>query len=47
MTAKAKDVTVAATKDGAIFTITGPRDIEAASWSDKIELPFRKVARKQ
>ncbi len=47
VTAKAKDVTVAAGKDGATFTITGPRDIEAPSWSDKIELPFRKVARKQ
>ncbi|HSK04026.1 MAG TPA: hypothetical protein VK932_22385 [Kofleriaceae bacterium] len=44
---KARDVAVAAAKDGATITITAPRDIEVSGWSDKIEAPFRKVARKK
>ena len=47
VTSKVKDVSNVAAADGATFTITAPRDIEAAAWSDKIELPFRKAARKK
>lgn len=46
VTAKAKAVKVATGKDGATFTITAPRDIEAAAWSDAIEKAFAKVTRK-
>ena len=46
VTAKAKDVTVKAGKNGATFTITAPRDKEVAAWSDKIEAPFKANARK-
>lgn len=47
VTAKAKDVTVKAAKDGATITITAPRDKEASAWSDKISDAFKKVARKK
>lgn len=43
--AKAKDVSVVATKDGSKFTITAPRDIEPGAWSDKIDLAFKKIAK--
>jgi hypothetical protein len=45
VTAKAKEVT-ADSKDGATFTITAPRDVEVVGWSDQLELPFRKAAKK-
>jgi len=43
VTSKARDVTVES-KDGSTFTITAPKDIEAADWSNKIDKPFRKLA---
>ena len=39
-----KDVT--ATVKGGAFTFTAPRDKEVAAWSDKLEAPFRKLAKK-
>ncbi|HEU0035769.1 MAG TPA: hypothetical protein VFQ53_34390 [Kofleriaceae bacterium] len=45
VTSKAKDVTVTVDKTGSTFTITAPRDIEVAAWDDKIDKPFRKVAK--
>ena len=44
--AKAKDVTITASKDGSTFTIVGPRDIEPTGWSDKFDAAFKRVARK-
>lgn len=46
VTAKAKDVSVKAGKNGASFTITAPRDKEVAAWTDKIVAPFKANARK-
>ncbi len=44
--AKAKDVTITASKDGSTFTIVGPRDLEPTGWSDKYDAAFKRVARK-
>ncbi|MBA3540329.1 MAG: hypothetical protein H0T79_12005 [Deltaproteobacteria bacterium] len=41
-----RDVTVEVDDTGSHFTITAPRDIEAKGWHEKMEKPFRKVARK-
>ena len=47
VTSKVKEVSATAAGDGATITITAPRDIEASAWSDKIEIAFKKVARKK
>lgn len=44
--AKAKDVTVAANKDGSSITIVAPRDLEPPAWTDKYDAAFKRVARK-
>jgi len=46
VSAKAKDVSVTAGKDGGTFTITAPRDKEPTAWTDKMDTAFKKVARK-
>lgn len=47
VTAKAKQMSATAGKDGATFTFTGPRDIEKGMWSDTITNAFQKVAKKK
>ncbi len=42
----ARDVTAEVDDTGSHFTITAPRDIEAPEWSEKLERPFRRYARK-
>lgn len=44
VTSKAKEVTSEVSKDGATFTFTAPRDIEAGQWNDLLDRPFRKLA---
>jgi hypothetical protein len=46
VSAKAKDVSVTASKDGTKFTITAPRDKEVAEWDTKITRPFAKAGKK-
>lgn len=41
-----REVTVEVDDTGSVFTITAPRDIEAANYGEKLEKPFRRVARK-
>ena len=41
-----RDVTAEVDESGTTFTITAPRDIEAPEWSEKLERPFRRFARK-
>lgn len=45
VTAKAKQVTATAGKDGATVVITAPRDKEGTAWSDKIADAFKKVSK--
>ena len=46
VTAAARDVTVSVDETGSKFVFTAPRDIEAREWSEKLEKPFRKHAKK-
>jgi hypothetical protein len=46
VTAAARDVTVDVDDTGSKFVFTAPRDIEAKDWSEKLEKPFRKHAKK-
>ena len=46
VTAAARDVSVDVDETGSHFVFTAPRDIEARDWSDKLEKPFRRVAKK-
>jgi hypothetical protein len=41
-----RDIAVEVDETGSQFTFTAPRDIEPASWTEKLEKPFRRVARK-
>ena len=41
---KQRELTTEVSKDGTTFTITGPKDIAAAQWNDKLEKPFRQLA---
>lgn len=41
-----RDVTSEVDETGSHFTITAPRDIQAPEWSEKLERPFRRHARK-
>jgi hypothetical protein len=41
-----KDLTIAVDKAGQTFTITGPRDVEKAGWSDTIENALKRVSAK-
>lgn len=45
VSAAARDVKVDIDETGTVFTITAPRDIEAKDWHEKLEKPFRKMAR--
>ena len=47
VTAKAKGVKTVVSKDGATFTITGARDIEASGWPNEISNPFLRVSSKK
>ena len=47
VTAKAKGVKTAVSKDGTKFTITGSRDVEKPAWPDDIEKPIRAVSSKK
>jgi hypothetical protein len=47
VTAKAKDVSIKAGKDGSTFAITAPRDKEPSAWTSKLEPAFSKAARKK
>jgi hypothetical protein len=42
----ARDISVDVDETGSKFTITAPRDIEPADYGEKLEKPFRRVARK-
>lgn len=46
VTPSARDVTVEVDESGSRFVFTAPRDIEARDWSEKLEKPFRKHAKK-
>jgi hypothetical protein len=47
VTARAKDVSIKAGKDGAMFAITAPRDKEPSAWTSKLDPAFSKAARKK
>jgi hypothetical protein len=46
VTAAARDVSVQVDETGSKFVFTAPRDFEARDWSEKLEKPFRKHAKK-
>jgi hypothetical protein len=46
VTAAARDITVDVDDTGSKYVFTAPRDIQAKDWSDKLEKPFRKNAKK-
>jgi hypothetical protein len=46
MSAKAKDITVKAAKDGSTITFTAPMTLEPKAWSDKLAAPFAKFPKK-
>ncbi|MBP6629855.1 MAG: hypothetical protein KBG28_05780 [Kofleriaceae bacterium] len=45
VSAKAKDVTAKASKDGSSIKLTAPASVEAKAWSDKLAAPFAKFPR--
>lgn len=46
VTAAARDITVDVDETGSKFVFTAPRDIEPKDWSEKLEKPFRRHAKK-
>lgn len=46
VTAAARDITVEVDETGSKFVFTAPRDIEPKDWSEKLEKPFRRHAKK-